>query len=83
MALEIKTTDRFKFVRLQSIFYVVALIIMLITILKVAQTIFKPLSIAVLLGFLVYPIYTFLKKLKIPRVLIIFIIFLFFFYFLI
>ncbi|ACH94273.1 AI-2E family transporter [Borrelia recurrentis] len=75
MALEIKTTDRFKFVRLQSIFYVVALIIMLITILKVAQTIFKPLSIAVLLGFLVYPIYTFLKKLKIPRVLIIFIIF--------
>ncbi|UPA18297.1 AI-2E family transporter [Borrelia puertoricensis] len=75
MSLELKSTDRLKFVKLQSVFYVVALIVMLIAILKIAQTIFKPLAIAVVLGFLVYPIYTFLKKLKIPRVLIVFVIF--------
>ncbi|AHH10160.1 AI-2E family transporter [Borrelia coriaceae] len=75
MALDLKPTDRLKFVKLQSVFYVIALIVMLIAILKIAQTIFKPLAIAVVLGFLVYPIYTFLKKLKIPRVLIVFVIF--------
>lgn len=83
MSLDLKPTDKLKFVKLQSVFYVVALIIMLISILKIAQTIFKPLAIAVVLGFLVYPIYTFLKRLKIPRVLIVFVIFLFFFHFLI
>ncbi|AHH07970.1 AI-2E family transporter [Borrelia anserina] len=75
MSLDLKPTDKLKFVKLQSVFYVVALIIMLISILKIAQTIFKPLAIAVVLGFLVYPIYTFLKRLKIPRVLIVFVIF--------
>ncbi|BCR21454.1 AI-2E family transporter [Borrelia sp. HM] len=81
MALELKPTDRLQFVKFQSIFYILALIVMLITILKIAQAIFKPLAIAVVLGFLVYPIYTFLKKLRIPRVLIVFIIFFFLFSF--
>ena len=81
MNLELKPTDRSQFVKFQSIFYIIALIVMLITILKIAQAIFKPLAIAVVLGFLVYPIYTFLKKLRIPRVLIVFIIFFFLFSF--
>ncbi|ASQ28845.1 AI-2E family transporter [Borrelia miyamotoi] len=81
MALELKPTDRIQFFKFQSIFYVMAFIVMLIAILKIAQAIFKPLAIAVVLGFLVYPIYTFLKKLRIPRVLIVFIIFFFLFSF--
>ncbi|WP_445435755.1 AI-2E family transporter [Candidatus Borreliella tachyglossi] len=81
MALDLEPTDKLKFAKIQSIFYVIVLVTILIGTLKIAQTVFKPLAIAVVLGFLVYPIYTFLKRLKIPRVLIVLVIFFFLFSF--
>ncbi|AYE35909.1 AI-2E family transporter [Borrelia turcica IST7] len=81
MALDLEPTDKLKFFKIQSIFYAIVLVVILISALKIAQTVFKPLAIAVVLGFLVYPIYTFLKRLLIPRVLVVLVIFFFLFLF--
>ncbi|WKC57607.1 AI-2E family transporter [Borrelia sp. P9F1] len=81
MALNLYPADKLKFFKIQSVFYSVVLIVILISVLKIAQTVFKPLAIAVVLGFLVYPIYTFLKRLLIPRVLVVLVIFFFLFLF--
>ncbi|UER67231.1 AI-2E family transporter [Borrelia sp. BU AG58] len=81
MALDLEPADKLKFFKVQSIFYTVVLVAILVSSLKIAQAVFKPLAIAVVLGFLVYPIYTFLKRLLIPRVLIVLVIFLFLFLF--
>ncbi|APQ15534.1 AI-2E family transporter [Borreliella garinii] len=61
--------------RVESVFYFIVIVLIFIGAFKIAEAVFKPLAISIVLGFLVYPVYTFLARFKVPKFLIVFIIF--------
>ncbi len=50
--------------RIESVFYCIVIVLIFIGAFKIAEAVFKPLAISIVLGFLVYPVYTFLARFK-------------------
>ncbi len=72
---DLNTNQGLKPWRVESVFYFIVIVLIFIGVFKIAEAVFKPLAISIVLGFLVYPVYTFLARFKVPKFLIVFIIF--------
>ncbi len=56
---DLNTKSRVKALESRIRFYFIVIVLIFIGVFKIAEAVFKPLAISIVLGFLVYPVYTF------------------------